>query len=101
MASLDILCSNPLKLKNKVTKIEHKKIFCGLSEILKNISRPVNICLKYFTTPTKILRSAPPSLPRPYPTCLIYGPLTQESVFSWSFNFKANKKSMASSKKQY
>ena len=55
MASLDILCSNPLNLKNKITKIEHKKIFCGSSKILKNISWPINICLKYFMTPTKTL----------------------------------------------
>ena len=55
MASLDILCSNPLKLKNEITKIEHKKTFCDPSKILKNFSWPVNICLKYFTTSTKIL----------------------------------------------
>ena len=59
MASLDILCSNPLNLKNKITKIEHKKISCGPSKILKNISWRINICLKYFMTPTKSLR--PPS----------------------------------------
>ena len=59
MASLDILCSNPLNLKSKITKIEHKKIFCAPSKILKNISWPINICLKYFMTPTKSLR--PPS----------------------------------------
>ena len=61
MASLDILCSNLLNLKNKFTKIEHKKIFCGPSKILKNISCPINICLKYFMTPTKTLRPLPPS----------------------------------------
>ena len=44
-----------LNLKNKITKIEHKKIFCGSSKILKNISWPINICLKYFMTPTKTL----------------------------------------------
>ena len=59
MASLDNLCSNPLNLKNKITEIEHKKIFCGPSKILKNISWRINICLKYFMTPTKSLR--PPS----------------------------------------
>ena len=59
MASLDILCSNPLNLKNKITKIEHKKIFCGPSKNLKNISWSINICLKYFMTLTKTLR--PPS----------------------------------------
>ena len=46
MASLDILCSKPLNLKNKITKIEHKKIVYGSSKILKNISWPINICLK-------------------------------------------------------
>ena len=56
MASLDFLCSNTLNLKNKITKIEHEKIFCGPSKILKNISWPINICLKYFMTPTKTLR---------------------------------------------
>ena len=53
MASLDILCSNPLNLKNKITKIEHKKIFCDTSNILTNISWPINNCLRYFMTPTK------------------------------------------------
>ena len=33
IASLDILCCNPLILKNKITKIEHKKILCGPSKI--------------------------------------------------------------------
>ena len=56
MASLDILCFNPFNLKNKIMKIEHKKIFCGPSKILKNISWPIKICLKYFMTPTKTLR---------------------------------------------
>ena len=59
MASSDILCFNPFNLKNKIMKIEHKKIFCGPSKILKNISWPINICLKYFMDPTKTLR--PPS----------------------------------------
>ena len=57
MASLDILCSNPLNLKSKITKIERKKIFCGPSKILKNISWTINICLKYFMTPTKPIQS--------------------------------------------
>ena len=38
MASLDILCSNPLKLKNEITKIEHKKTICDPSKILKKFS---------------------------------------------------------------
>ena len=33
MANLDILCSNPLNLKNKIARIEQKKIFCGPSKI--------------------------------------------------------------------
>ena len=38
-------------------KIEHKKIFCGPSKILKNISWPINIHLKYFITPTETHRN--------------------------------------------
>ena len=53
MASLNILCSNPFNLKTKIRKIEHQKIFCGPSKILKNTSWPINIYLKYFITPTK------------------------------------------------
>ena len=68
MASLDILCFNPVNLKNKIMKIEHKKIFRGPSKNLKNISWPINISLKYFMVPTKTLRS-------PRPTYLMYGPL--------------------------
>ena len=59
ITSLNILCSNPLNLKNKITKIEHKKIFRGLSKTLKNFSWPVNIWLKYFMTPTKTLCPSP------------------------------------------
>ena len=55
MASLDILCFNLFNLKNKNMKIEYKKILCGPSKILKNISWPINICLKYFMGPTKTL----------------------------------------------
>ena len=69
MASSDIFCSNRLNLKNKIMKIEHKKIFCGPSKILKNISWPINTCLKYFMTPAKPLR------PLPSTTYLIYGPI--------------------------
>ena len=57
MASLDILCFNPLNLKNEVMKIEHKKMFRGPSKIFKNNSWPINICLKYFLARTKTLRS--------------------------------------------
>ena len=62
MASLDILCSDSLNLENKITKIDIKKIFCGPSKMLKNVSWPINICLKCFMTPTKTLH--PPPLPR-------------------------------------
>ena len=55
MASLDILCFNHFNLKNKIMKIEHQKMFCDPSKILKNISWPINICLKFFMTPTKTL----------------------------------------------
>ena len=53
MASLDIFCFNPINLKNKIMKIEHKKIFGGPPKILKNISWPINVCLKYFMAPHK------------------------------------------------
>ena len=53
MASLDILRCNPFNLKNKIMKIEHQKIFRGPSKILKNISWPINIFLKFFMAPTK------------------------------------------------
>ena len=36
-------------------KIEQKKILCGPSKMLKNISWPIDICLKYFMVPTKTL----------------------------------------------
>ena len=39
-------------LKVKIRK-EHKNIFCGPSKIFKNISWPMNTCLKYFMTITK------------------------------------------------
>ena len=55
MASLDVLCFNPFSLKNKIMKIE-------------NISWPINICVKYFMTPTKSIRPLAP------PTYLMYGP---------------------------
>ena len=57
MTSLDILHSSSLNLKNKSKKIEHKKTSCGPSKILKNISRPINICPKYLMASTKTLPS--------------------------------------------
>ena len=53
---MDIVYSKLLNLKNYITIIEHKKIFCGTSKILKNVSWPINICLKYCMTPTKTFR---------------------------------------------
>ena len=67
MASLDILCFNPFSLKNKIMKIEHKKIFGDPSKILKNIPWPINICLKCFMPPQ--------NPPAPPPTYLMYSPL--------------------------
>ena len=65
MASLDILCFNPLNLKNKVMKKEHKEIFRGPSKILKNKSLPLNMP-KIFHGPLK-------NPPAPPPTYLMYG----------------------------
>ena len=59
MDIFDVLYYNSLNLKNRITKIEHKKIFCGPSKILKNIYWPINVFLKYSRTPTKTLRLAP------------------------------------------
>ena len=56
MASLDILCPNPLNIKNKITKIEHKKIFRDSSKILKKYSMVHQYMLKYFMAPAKTLR---------------------------------------------
>ena len=70
MASLDILCFNPCNLKNKIMKIEHKKIFRGPSKISKKISWPINIFLKYFMAPTKTLRPPPPPPPPAAPPLL-------------------------------
>ena len=50
-----ILCFNPFNLKNKIMKIEQKKIFRGPSKISKNVSWSINICLKYFMASTKTL----------------------------------------------
>ena len=69
MASSDILFFNPFNLKNKIMKIEDKKIFRDPSKILKNMSWPINICLKYYMAPAKTLQP-------PTPTYLKYGPLS-------------------------
>ena len=39
----------------KKRKEAHKNIFCGPSKIFKNFSWPINICLKIFMAPAKIL----------------------------------------------
>ena len=49
-------------------KIEHEKISRDPSKILKNISSPINICLKYFKAPT--------------PTYLMFGSLINGMVSS-------------------
>ena len=59
-ARLNILCSDPHNFLKEVTKKirkVHKNIFCGPTKILKNISWPINICLKYFMASAKTLRS--------------------------------------------
>ena len=56
-----IFCA-PTPLR-KITKKEHRKIFCDPSKILKNISWTINICLKYFMIPTKTLRPTPAPSP--------------------------------------
>ena len=68
MTGLDILCFKSFNLKNKIMKMEHNKIFCGPSKNLKNISCPINTCLKSFMVHTKTIRPPPP------PTYLMYGP---------------------------
>ena len=65
MSSLDILSSNTLNLKNKITKIEQKKIFCDPSKILKNISWSI----KYMPTIFHDLHKIPPAPPLTYLMC--------------------------------
>ena len=53
--------SNPLKFSNELNKKkkirkEHENIFCGLSQLLKNISWSINTCLKYFMTSATALQ---------------------------------------------
>ena len=57
MYGLDILSSNPFNFKDKIQKTKQKKIFCSPSKVLKTTSWSINICLKYFMTSTKTLRS--------------------------------------------
>ena len=44
-----------LNFKIKLRKENTRKYFVTNQKFLKNISWPINICLKYFMTPTKIL----------------------------------------------
>ena len=54
-ASLDILYSNLLNLKNEIMKIGRRNILWPI-KILKTLSLHINIFLKYFMNPTKTLR---------------------------------------------
>ena len=53
MASLDILCFNHFNLKNKIMKIEHKKIFLGLSKISEKYFMAHQYMPKIFHGPNK------------------------------------------------
>ena len=64
MASLDILCSNPLNVKNKITKREH---------ILWSIKKFEKYFIAHQYMP-KILHDPTKTL-RPTPTYLMFGPL--------------------------
>ena len=74
MPGLDILRSNPINLKNKITK----NFVNGPSKILKNISWTINICLKYFMITIKTFQTRPAPPP---PTYLMYGPLARVNNF--------------------
>ena len=54
------------EITKKIRTKEHKEIFCSTSKIFKNISWPINICIKFFMAPVKFLR--------PLPTYLMYWP---------------------------
>ena len=77
MASLDVLCSSRLN-SNKISKMEHKQIFCGLWKILKNVSWLINICLKYFISRTK------PSVPSSY-ILNVQSPRLTSRVRLWNY----------------
>ena len=79
MASLDIFCSQTyLNFQFNLLKVtirkEHEKIFCGPSNIFKNISWPINTCLKSFHDPCEDRPTSPP-------TNLMYGRLHRLVVF--------------------
>ena len=74
MTSLNILCSDPLNLKNKIIKIEHKK----------NISWPIKNFENYFMAHQympKIFHDPDKHLPVPPPTYLMYGPSCKSQIF--------------------
>ena len=66
---MDIFCSNLLNLLKGKSRKENQKILYGPSKIFKNVSWPINICLKHFMIIVKTLRLLPP------PTYLMYYPL--------------------------
>ena len=55
MASLDILGSNRLNLKNKIRKIEHEKIFCGPSKIFEKYFMAHQYMPKTFHDPSSYI----------------------------------------------
>ena len=88
IASLDILFSDSLILQIKITKGEHKNIFCGPSKIFKNISWRTDICLKFFMAPTKTLRSLLLHTECTVPKSCLYSEAATESyVGEWSNNW--------------
>ena len=66
MPSLDIWCSTSLDLKNKFTKIEHKKIFCCPSKKFEKYFMAHQYVPKIFHD----LHKNPPAFA---PTYLMYG----------------------------
>ena len=65
-ASLDILCFTPFNLKNKIMKIEHKKIFVAYQKFAKYF-----MVHKYMP---KIFHGSHKNPPGPPPTYLMHGP---------------------------
>ena len=48
-----------MKSLKKIRKGKHEKTFCDSSKTFKNISWPMNICLKYFIAPVKTIWDTP------------------------------------------
>ena len=91
MASLTFSSQTHLNFQMNLLKVkirkEHQQIFCGPSNIFKNISWPIDICLRYFMNPAKTLR--------PPPAYLMYGPYVNvnnldfyESYYCSKVNFR-------------